>query len=85
MLDKVAIKMISVYQCTFSLLIGNQCRFYPSCSHYTQQAIARHGLLRGSYLGSCRILRCHPWHPGGMDPVPEKFHMTLSQPQTKQH
>ena len=71
MLDKVAIKMISVYQCSLSLLIGNQCRFYPSCSHYTQEAIERFGLAKGSYLGARRILSCHPWHPGGIDPVPE--------------
>lgn len=71
MLDKVAIKMITVYQHTLSLLIGNQCRFYPSCSHYTQEAIQKHGLARGVWLGSRRILRCHPWHPGGIDLVPE--------------
>lgn len=73
MLDKVAIKMITVYQYTLSLLIGNQCRFYPSCSHYTQEAIQKHGLARGVWLGSRRILRCHPWHPGGIDLVPESL------------
>jgi uncharacterized protein len=72
MLDKVAIKLIWVYQSTFSLLIGNQCRFYPTCSHYTQEAIEKHGLARGSCYGIKRILSCHPWHPGGIDPVPEK-------------
>jgi len=71
MLDKLAIKLIRVYQLTLSLLIGNQCRFYPSCSHYTQDAIRKHGLARGVALGSKRILRCHPWHPGGIDPVPD--------------
>lgn len=72
MLARIAIKLIAVYQCTLSLLIGNQCRFYPSCSHYTQQAIEQHGLLKGGGYGCRRILRCHPWHPGGFDPVPEK-------------
>ena len=72
MLDKVAIKMIWVYQSTFSLLIGNQCRFYPTCSHYTQEAIEKHGLAQGGYYGMKRILSCHPWHPGGIDLVPEK-------------
>lgn len=71
MLDNIAIKLITLYQHTLSLLIGNQCRFYPSCSHYTQEAIRKHGLVRGVGLGSKRILRCHPWHPGGIDPVPE--------------
>jgi putative membrane protein insertion efficiency factor len=71
MLDKLAIKTISVYQHTLSLLIGGQCRFYPSCSHYTQEAIEKHGLSKGIYLGAGRILRCHPFHPGGIDLVPE--------------
>lgn len=70
MLAKFAIKLITVYQYTLSLLIGNQCRFYPSCSHYTQDAIACHGVMKGCYLGVRRILRCHPWHAGGFDPVP---------------
>lgn len=70
MLAKIAIKMIFVYQLTLSLLIGNQCRFFPSCSHYTQEAIELHGVLKGCYLGGKRILRCHPWHEGGFDPVP---------------
>lgn len=74
MLDKIAIKTITVYQHTLSLLIGNQCRFYPSCSHFTQEAIEKHGLTRGVYLGAKRILRCHPWHAGGIDPVPEPKH-----------
>lgn len=70
MMAKLAIKLITVYQYTLSLLIGNQCRFYPSCSRYTQDALATHGFFKGSYLGARRILRCHPWHPGGFDPVP---------------
>lgn len=70
MLAKIAIKLITVYQYTLSLLIGNQCRFYPSCSHYTQEAIELHGVIKGCYFGGKRILRCHPWHEGGFDPVP---------------
>lgn len=74
MLDKLAIKLITVYQYTLSLLIGRQCRFYPSCSHYTQEAIEKHGLARGIQLGTKRILKCHPWHEGGVDLVPETIH-----------
>lgn len=85
MLDKLAIKLIRLYQLTLSLLIGNQCRFYPSCSHYTQDAIRIHGLARGVLLGSKRILRCHPWHPGGIDPVPDAKTLRHSkQPSTLQ-
>lgn len=71
MLDNFAIKLISLYQHTLSYLIGNQCRFYPSCSHYTQEAIQKHGVARGVRMGAGRILRCHPWHPGGIDLVPD--------------
>ncbi len=46
------------------------CRFYPSCSHYAEEALARHGLWRGGWLATRRVCRCGPWHPGGFDPVP---------------
>jgi putative membrane protein insertion efficiency factor len=66
-----ALAMIRLYQGTFSkALPAGTCRFYPTCSHYSYQAIAKHGLLRGSYLSARRILRCQPFHPGGYDPVP---------------
>ncbi|HAG72623.1 MAG TPA: membrane protein insertion efficiency factor YidD [Gammaproteobacteria bacterium] len=70
MLKALLIRLISLYQVTLSLLIGQQCRFYPSCSQYTKEAIEIHGSLRGSYLGIRRICSCHPWHEGGIDPVP---------------
>lgn len=64
------IGLVRVYQLLLSPLLGNNCRFYPSCSHYMIEAIEQHGILRGLWLGIRRILRCHPWHEGGIDPVP---------------
>lgn len=65
------ILMIRIYQLTFSLLFPSSCRFYPSCSHYGIHAFRAHGLIKGFYLTAKRILKCHPWHQGGFDPVPE--------------
>ncbi|HYQ91088.1 MAG TPA: membrane protein insertion efficiency factor YidD, partial [Candidatus Competibacteraceae bacterium] len=65
------ILLLRAYQLLLSPLLGNHCRFYPSCSHYAVEAIERHGPWRGSLLAVRRLLRCHPWHPGGIDPVPE--------------
>ncbi|HOB62045.1 MAG TPA: membrane protein insertion efficiency factor YidD [Candidatus Competibacteraceae bacterium] len=65
------IALIRVYQWLISPLLGNHCRFYPSCSQYACEAIELHGAVRGGWLAVRRLLRCHPWHPGGVDPVPE--------------
>lgn len=62
--------LIRFYQRWISPLLGANCRFYPSCSCYAHEAIARHGALKGCGLACCRLLRCHPWHAGGYDPVP---------------
>ena len=66
----VLISLIRLYRCCVSPLLGPNCRFYPSCSCYAEEALAQHGALRGGRLALRRILRCHPWHPGGYDPVP---------------
>jgi len=64
--------LIRLYQLCLSPFFGNQCRFYPTCSAYAAEAIDVHGAVRGLWLAVKRLLRCHPWHPGGVDPVPEK-------------
>jgi putative membrane protein insertion efficiency factor len=62
--------LIRAYQLAVSPWLGAHCRFYPSCSAYTLEAVAEHGSVRGSWLGLTRLARCHPFHPGGYDPVP---------------
>ena len=69
-MKQAALLAIRLYQLVLSPFIGKQCRFYPSCSEYTRGAIDRYGLLRGISLGGRRLLRCHPFHPGGVDHVP---------------
>lgn len=73
-ISRFIIFIIRGYQCLFSYLFGPCCRFHPTCSAYAIEAIQSQGYLRGCYLTARRILRCHPWHKGGMDPVPEKNH-----------
>jgi putative membrane protein insertion efficiency factor len=65
---RIGIGLIKVYRVVFGWM-PSSCRFEPTCSHYAEQAIQRYGLLRGSVMGLRRIARCHPWHPGGYDPV----------------
>lgn len=61
---------IRLYQLTLSPFIGRHCRFYPTCSCYAAEAVSAFGLIRGSLLTVRRLARCHPFHPGGFDPVP---------------
>ncbi|MFC4486394.1 MULTISPECIES: membrane protein insertion efficiency factor YidD [Tepidiphilus] len=67
---RLLIALIRGYQVAISPWLGRNCRFYPSCSQYTLEAIERHGAVKGLWLGMRRVLRCHPFHPGGHDPVP---------------
>ncbi len=62
--------LIAAYRYLVSPMLGRNCRFAPSCSEYAAEALSRHGPWRGSVLAVRRVLRCHPWHPGGYDPVP---------------
>jgi putative membrane protein insertion efficiency factor len=69
---QVLMTIIRLYQLTVSPLLGPHCRFYPSCSCYAHTAIERHGVVRGTWLGLKRLLRCHPFTAGGYDPVPDR-------------
>lgn len=60
------------YQLCISPFLGQNCRFYPSCSNYAAEAIRLHGTCKGCLLTAKRLCKCHPWHPGGADPVPKK-------------
>lgn len=64
--------LIRIYQYAISPFLGNNCRFHPTCSAYAIEAIDMHGIWRGSWLAIKRIGRCHPFHEGGIDPVPQK-------------
>jgi putative membrane protein insertion efficiency factor len=63
-------RLLQVYKYLVSPLLGENCRFYPSCADYAREAVERHGVVRGFWLAARRVVRCHPWHPGGFDPVP---------------
>ncbi|MFF7707275.1 membrane protein insertion efficiency factor YidD [Pseudomonas sp. NPDC007930] len=67
---KLVLLPIQFYRYAISPLMASHCRFYPSCSSYALEAIERHGVLRGGWLTTRRLCRCHPWHPGGVDLVP---------------
>jgi putative membrane protein insertion efficiency factor len=70
MIKQLLLLLIKFYQFFISPLTGQNCRFYPTCSTYAVEAVQKYGSLRGSWLAAKRILRCHPFHAGGFDPVP---------------
>ncbi|MGF2617540.1 membrane protein insertion efficiency factor YidD [Rossellomorea vietnamensis] len=72
-MKKIFLGLIRIYQLVISPLKPPTCRFYPTCSHYGMESIKRFGALRGGWLTIKRIVKCHPFHPGGIDEVPEKW------------
>lgn len=70
-LSQVAIAIIKLYQRILSPVMGRQCRFYPTCSHYGEEAYRKHGFIYGTWLTLKRIVKCNPWHSGGFDYVHE--------------
>ena len=70
LVQQVLLALITVYRYALSPFLGQRCRFHPSCSAYAAEALTKYGALRGSWLAAKRVCRCHPFHPGGHDPVP---------------
>lgn len=83
MLKSIFILPIRLYQYLISPLLGPKCRFTPTCSHYMAESIMEWGVLKGMYLGTKRILKCHPWGPSGHDPVPKKIDKNANQTEKK--
>lgn len=81
-MQKIILALIRFYRLAISPWFASSCRFYPTCSCYAHTAVTRFGFLRGSWMALKRIARCHPWHPGGVDPVPEQIPPGKSNPAT---
>jgi len=71
---KLIVAILRLYKLLLSPLLPSACRYYPSCSEYMRQAVEKHGVTRGLWMGAKRLLRCHPFHAGGLDPVPDSNH-----------
>ncbi|MBX3648329.1 MAG: membrane protein insertion efficiency factor YidD [Rhodocyclaceae bacterium] len=69
-MKRLLVLLVRTYRLAISPLVGRNCRFHPSCSEYAIEALEKHGGYRGLWLATKRVSRCHPWHPGGYDPVP---------------
>jgi putative membrane protein insertion efficiency factor len=69
-MKRLLVYLVRGYQLAISPFLGANCRFYPTCSHYAIEAVEQHGALKGCMLAARRLAKCHPWHPGGVDPVP---------------
>ena len=69
-MKNLLVLLIRCYRLILSPMLGPKCRFFPSCSEYSQESIVRYGAAKGAVLAARRLARCHPWHPGGYDPVP---------------
>ena len=81
LIQRISLVLIKAYQVVLSPVLGTRCRFHPTCSTYMAEAIKEHGLFIGGWLGSKRLVRCHPWSDGGHDPVPcHSTHTDLSAP-----
>ena len=79
---KVLILAVKVYRVALSPILGRCCRFHPSCSSYAIEALERYGSVKGTWLAAARLAKCHPFHPGGVDPVPEPSHLAPERRQT---
>ena len=75
--QRIFVFLIRLYRLALSPFLGEQCRFHPSCSRYAEEAVRCHGALRGLLLATKRLAKCHPLHPGGVDPVPETVPVSL--------
>ena len=82
-MSRLLVALVGAYRRLVSPLLGQRCRFHPSCSAYAQEALTRYGAARGSWLALRRIVRCQPFHPGGYDPVPDQISVAPSAPRAE--
>jgi hypothetical protein len=86
LIKRLVLMLVRGYQLLVSPFLGNNCRFYPTCSSYMLEAIELHGVMRGFWMGLRRVSRCHPYHEGGVDPVPgSELEQEYKQQQEHEH